>query len=240
MKLVKKANQDLARKFKDDYLSISAFIKTIRENHPDFQRPAADYDSWFIKDKQSGKYLRGFENWDSIDGRLIQFIITGPMFWLGLVDLAASRESVAGNTEIRITGFRISSWGLKLLNNCSPDIIDESKLKIQLSSSGIVRVPVRIERRIRYQLSRFCSWERIKSDYYIYRLRAEALDNARKQGLLVKHLVRILHDHIEIVPPNILRALRDWEKNGSQAKLEKVIILRLFKKSRYIKKASKF
>ena len=38
-----------------------------------------------------GDYLRGFSTWDEVDGALVRFLITGPMHWLGLVDLAAPR-----------------------------------------------------------------------------------------------------------------------------------------------------
>ncbi|HEX9018308.1 MAG TPA: hypothetical protein VF806_03935, partial [Anaerolineaceae bacterium] len=34
--------------------SLSAFVSAIHEEHPDFQRPAGDYDSWFIRQEQSG------------------------------------------------------------------------------------------------------------------------------------------------------------------------------------------
>ena len=29
--------------------SLAAFVAAVREQHPDFQRPAGDYDSWFIR-----------------------------------------------------------------------------------------------------------------------------------------------------------------------------------------------
>ncbi|MFN3492852.1 MAG: hypothetical protein ACK40V_11610, partial [Anaerolineales bacterium] len=45
--------------------SIPAFVKGIKEKYPDFQRPAGDYDSWFIKLASDGQFLRGFAYWDA-------------------------------------------------------------------------------------------------------------------------------------------------------------------------------
>ncbi len=41
--------------------SLPVFIRAIKEKYPDFQRPAGDYDSWFIKRIADGVYLRGFD-----------------------------------------------------------------------------------------------------------------------------------------------------------------------------------
>ena len=49
----------------------------------------------------SGEYLRGFEHWDEVDGRLIRYIITGPLHWLGVLDLARPEA------EQEVTAFRL-------------------------------------------------------------------------------------------------------------------------------------
>jgi hypothetical protein len=40
--------------------SINAFVRDIKQKYADFQRPAGDYDSWFIQRASDGEYLRGF------------------------------------------------------------------------------------------------------------------------------------------------------------------------------------
>ena len=69
--------------------SLASFVKAIHDRDPDFQRPAGDYDSWFIRSTRSGEFLRGFECWDEVDGALLRFLISGPLHWLGFLDLAA-------------------------------------------------------------------------------------------------------------------------------------------------------
>ena len=57
--------------------SLPAFLRGIKDKYPDFQRPAGDYDSWFIKRLSDGTYLRGFDRWDEVDGALLRYLITG-------------------------------------------------------------------------------------------------------------------------------------------------------------------
>ena len=82
--------------------SIASFVQAIKQKHPDFQRPAGDYDSWFIKRASDGQYLRGFDSWNEVDGALIRFIIN-TLHWLGQVDLAV------GERATEATAFRIMS-----------------------------------------------------------------------------------------------------------------------------------
>jgi len=49
-------------------VSLNAFIQAIKQTQPDFQRPAGDYDSWYLYDINAQTYLRGFEYWDQVDG----------------------------------------------------------------------------------------------------------------------------------------------------------------------------
>ena len=76
----------------DKWWNINSFINDIKKKYPDFQRPAGDYDSWFIKRESDGQYLRGFKSWDEVDGTLIRFFITDILYWLGMVELASPEE----------------------------------------------------------------------------------------------------------------------------------------------------
>jgi hypothetical protein len=75
--------------------SVESFIAAVRDRQPDYQRPAGDFDSWYVRDATTGDYLRGLEHWERIDGALIRSILTGPLRWLGLLsgdELAFSRD----------------------------------------------------------------------------------------------------------------------------------------------------
>ena len=43
------------------FWSLAAFINSIRQTYPDFQRPSGDYDSWYLRSRDTGEFLRGFD-----------------------------------------------------------------------------------------------------------------------------------------------------------------------------------
>ena len=79
--------------------SLDSFVSAVKERQPDFQRPASDYDSWYIRDASGGQFLRGFENWDRVDGALVRWLIQQPLAWLGAVELAPIRPSLGDQSD---------------------------------------------------------------------------------------------------------------------------------------------
>ncbi len=191
--------------------SLSAFVKAIKEKFPDFQRPAGDYDSWFIKRTSDGQFLRGFAYWDQVDGALIRYIIQ-TLHWLGKLDVA-SPESGAG-----ITAFRLSSF--------TED--GNNKGKIIVSSSGKISVSRNFSRAVRYQIARFCEWDDEKKDDYIYSVSAQSLKRASEQGLKAEQLLAVLVKYTNgNVPPAMVKALKRWEAHGTEARVENLLVLRV-------------
>ena len=196
--------------------SLSAFIRDIKQKYADFQRPAGDYDSWFIKRASDGQYLRGFASWDQVDGALIKYFITNILHWLGQVDLCIAE----GVTEP--TSFQIISHPSQATN------LENQKLHI--SSQGLISIPRLTPRVVRYQVSRFCEWEDPKDDVYRYRLSTNSLTKAKEQGLKVEHLLALLTKHTDAgVPPSLVKALKRWEVNGTEARVQTQVILKVSK-----------
>lgn len=201
--------------------SLDSFITGVRERQPDFQRPAGDYDSWFLRDRESGEYLRGFESWDQVDGALARFIIAGPLHWLGILDLAAPAPDKPA------TAFRWSNWSNALLAGKPAPGLPVEEEKLQVASDARLRLSPRVPCAVRYQVARFCTWEKREHDVYRYRLTPASLGKARQQGLRVSHLLALLRRHADAIPPALVRALERWEDMGSEARFEKLLVLRL-------------
>ena len=204
--------------------SLPAFVRDVKAKYPDFQRPAGDYDSWFIKRESDGSFLRGFASWDSVDGALIRYLIGGPLFWLGMVDLAAP------DPENRIqAGENAAPTAFRAANNdaWSPNI---ETAKLSVASNGRISVPRLVPRAARYQIARFCEWEAEKDDEYRYRVTPVSLARARQQGLKPGHLVGVLRKCAAgPLPPPFVRALGRWEVNGSEARIESLVVLKVSK-----------
>jgi hypothetical protein len=201
--------------------SLNSFISAIKQHNPDFQRPAGDYDSWFIRSSTSSEYLRGFEHWDEVDGRLIRYIITGPLHWLGVIDLAHPEG------EQKITAFRLSGWSKALLNDKAPEGLPVEEEPLVVRSDARLSARQLVPRRVRYQVARFCEWVKETPDEYQYRISPGSLARARQQGLSVSQLIALLTRHAKVVPPSLIKALERWENQGSEARLEQMVVLRV-------------
>ncbi|HSL44947.1 MAG TPA: helicase-associated domain-containing protein [Anaerolineales bacterium] len=192
--------------------SIAALIRDVKQKYADFQRPAGDYDSWFVKRELDGQYLRGFSSWDQVDGALIKYFITHILYWLGQVDLCTA-DSATEPTSFRVTNAHASG--------------KEDK-RLHVSSQGLISVPRLAPRVVRYQVSRFGEWEEPKEDVYRYRISTRSLTRAKEQGLKVEHLLALLARHTDAgAPPSLIKALKRWEVNGTEARVQTQIILKV-------------
>jgi hypothetical protein len=205
------------------FWSLGSFVAAVRQAYPDFQRPAGDYESWYVRDQASGEFLRGFEHWEAVDGALIRYLITGPMHWLGMVDLA----SFEAEAPAPPAAFRLSAWAPGLLTGANPPALPPENASLKVASDARLYVSRRTPRSARYQLARFCAWDGEDEDGYRYRLAPSALERARKQGLRTSHLLALLRRHAASVPPNLARALDRWEEQGAEARLEQLLVLRV-------------
>ncbi len=193
--------------------SLPAFIRDVKAKYPDFQRPAGDYDSWFIKRETDGEYLRGFAHWDQVDGALARYFITGVLFWLGQVELASPEEGAEP------TAFRVISE--------KPRGKSEEG-KIVARSNGQIAVPRFAPRAVRYQVARFCEWDVAREDEYRYIITPPSLKKAGEQGLKVEHLLVLLAKYTSAgIPPVLVKALKRWEVNGTEARVQTQVVLRV-------------
>jgi hypothetical protein len=208
------------------FWSLLAFIASIRQTDPDYQRSAGEYDTWYLRDRATGAYLRGFEHWEMVDGELVRFIIGGPLHWLGVVDLGLPAVS-EGEGAAAATAFRLTAWATDLLNLKAPAGLDSEVDRLQTGSNARVRAPRLMKRSVRYQLARFAAYEKFGQDHYQYRLTPASLDAAVKSGLRVAQLMALLRRHAGALPPSLTQALEGWEANGSRARLDQLLVLRV-------------
>ena len=194
--------------------NINTLVSDVKKTAPDFQRPAGDYDSWFIRRETDGQYLRGFAYWDQVDGALIRFFIVDILHYLGMAGLASPEEGKD------ITAFKLISPDPR------PSDVENGKLKI--SSNGRISTPRSVPRAARYQLARFCEWDEEKNDEILYHITPESLTKAKEQGLKTEHLIVLLVKHAAAgIPPVLVKALKRWDANGTEARAEMQVILRV-------------
>ncbi|MFH1184471.1 MAG: helicase-associated domain-containing protein [Chloroflexota bacterium] len=198
--------------------SLRGFVGDIKQQQADFQRPAGDYDSWFVRSAADGGYLRGFSSWDRVDGALVRFLVTDVMHRLGLVHIAGAGE------DNEPSAFRLPG----AQGQTSPAAPAAEDGKLHISSQGKITASHKVPRAVRYQLARFCEWEDQGPDEYRYRISPRALQRASKQGLKVEHLVTLLARHGDAgIPAAVVKGLKRWESAGTEARTENQIVLRV-------------
>jgi hypothetical protein len=102
--------------------------------------------------------------------------------------------------------------------------------KLHISSQGLISIPRLTPRVVRYQVSRFCEWGQPKDGTYRYRVSTNSLAKAKEQGLKVEHLIALLTKHSEAgIPPTLVKALKRWEMNGTEARMQTQVILKVSK-----------
>lgn len=192
---------------------IDALIDMIRQQAPDFAR--ADFDTWYIRDATSGEYLRGFADWDRVEGALIHYILTHPLFWLGVVDLDAEQSL-----------FRLTAHGAILLGRSDATISSEPVARYQVHADATIRVAA-TRRYDRFQLARIADPISV-GDTYLYRLTPASLARAHAQKIDAERISESLKQASRAeLPPPVEKALRRWSEKGVEATLERTLLLRV-------------
>jgi hypothetical protein len=201
---------------------IDSFIATIKNTMPFFQRPSGDFESWMIRSEKTGDSLRGFEHWDEVDGALIRYLIQGPLHWLGILDLGGERIGA------RPVAFKLSGMAADLFSNNSPVGVPVENGTITALRNGKLICPRDVPRAVRYQLARFCEVNGVNDKGYLYQISAGSLKNAIAQGLQADQLSTLLIRHARgAMPASLATALQRWAKNGAQASLNHIVLLRV-------------
>lgn len=201
--------------------SISSVISGIKETDPDFQRPAGDYDSWFIRDLESGAFLHGYNSWDRVEGALLYYLLTGPLHWLGLVNLASR------SAEGRYTAFQLVDQTRGMLTGAPPAVDWREKQPITVKDVRHFIIPVAAPRMLRYQVGRFAELVSASVKDTRYVLTTKSLKKAAEQDLHLGQLLQLLEkDQPGLVPSELRKMEQRWSLKGPEAVFERVTLLR--------------
>lgn len=203
----------------DTWYAFDIFVAGIKQVDPDFQRPAGDYESWYIRDRETGLYVSGFESWDAVEGRLIRYLLTRPLAWLGLVELGK-----AGSEEPP-HAFRLSPEGAAFLELSDPPAPSPPP-RARLGPGFEISMPAP-RRYERFQLARVARWVET-GDRFIYRLTPTSLERAQQQGIAIPRVLEFLQEITEApLPRPVEEALSRWNVRGAEVHLKREVLLRV-------------
>ncbi len=202
------------------WYSLEGLVASVRERHPAFLRPGGDFDSWYLLDSATGRFLRGIEDWDRVDGALLRHTVTGPLYWLGAADLGSPEE---GSPP---THFRLRFN----LREASPPQSSETlqPSPARLTWDGRLLFPPESSLAQRYQVARFARWVRRDPAGYGYRITPGALAAAASQGLDARRVMALMETaSYRPIPPVLRKAITRWADRGVEASLETMLVLRV-------------
>jgi len=204
----------------EQWYELDSFVAALRQVQPDYLRPDGDMDSWLVRDAASGEFLRGMSSWEAIEGALARYLVTGPLHWLGIVDLGTDAES----HQI----FRISAPGSELLSELPPHIPDDrpgAPLAV-IDARLQVTIDLRNSRYQRYQLERLAEWRRHGEGQARYQLSEDSVWQAENAGIttdqMLTFLRRITNDRL---PEIAMRTLQAWGQRYGSASLRHAVLL---------------
>ncbi|MFP4344342.1 MAG: helicase-associated domain-containing protein [Anaerolineales bacterium] len=209
----------LRRCVTDVWYTMADFVTHAHQHTPDFLRLDGDYEAWSPRDAVTGAPLRGFDAWETVEGALLAFLITGPLYWLGLVDLGKSTPWLPPDR------FRVSAAGAALLGAADPPTFLEPA-PIEVRVSGLLLVPP--ERRYeRFQMSRIATPVG-EEGLHLYRLTPRSLKRARRQRIPLERIEGFLEEALEQPLPTTLRqAIEETYRGGGEARMMRGWILRV-------------
>lgn len=217
------AGREALREFLRDFTprgawwSLTDFITAIKETEPDFQRPNGDYTQWNILSADD-EYLKGFENWDAVEGSLLEFYANYPLYWLGMVDLA--------DDAVRLNAYGRAFVGWEQFP-ATPDQDDPMRLNLD----GTIQLSRKVGRIDRFQVMRFTSWEGKANATapYTYKLTPESIRRANEQEITADHIVTFLKriTNNAPLPASVAKLLMPPKTSAvSSVTLERLLVLR--------------
>jgi hypothetical protein len=196
--------------------TVDALLQRLKAQTPDFLR--GDFDTDYIRDAVSGEYLRGAGAWERVEGALIRSIVSGPLFWLGLVNLAVDDQS---------TAFSLTPLGA----TCLGFEVDQPAIKpadyFVVRSSAVIEVAA-ARRYDRFQVARIAELIGLEADGYRYRLTPSSLARAASQKIDAAKVLEFLTRAAgQGPPPSLAKAIQRWAKKGTEVKVERAIVVRV-------------
>jgi len=201
----------------DKWISTLSFIAAIHAVAPDFMRPDGDYDSWYIKDATTKRYVMGYSNWDSVEGALIGYLLHGPLCWLGVV-ASGNGEAQQGMRAC----FRITPAGRDILR-CGPFASEppaSGRPRVRPGSREgrelRLNIPSTMDWYDRFLLERFSAWLTEDALVAEYAIDARTVGNAVRRGVTLPQMLGFLRRISgSRLPAACEQLLRHWGAEAS-------------------------
>jgi hypothetical protein len=203
--------------------TVNDLVGWIKAADPDFQRPDGSYTGWYLRDVETGRYLSGFESWDEVEGRLIRFIVTGPLFWLGALALGEEADAAP-------QAFCLTEAGAAWLGKPLPRELPRPA-HLSIDEQFIITAPLLLPLLDRFRLLRFTE---PAGEPYLpgrptrHRITRGGLARARAGGVAAQAIVEFLQRASGgRAPARVIAALARWDQHGGAVRITRGAVVRV-------------
>ena len=186
------------------WYSLSDFTETVKEHEPNFQRPTGNYNTWYIRSTNTQEFLKGFEQWDEVEGALLRFLINGPLHWLCAIDLA---EPSAGDD----LQFTLSQWGARWLGQDVVQPPEEARRPIVVGDDFTITLPPGTPLSDRFRAERFAIWQ-ASYPQYVYQVNQRSIADAAEAGISTAQILEFLRKRCHQVPEKVVAGLEKFKR----------------------------
>ena len=200
----------------DSWSLYTDVIQRIKRETPDFQRPNGNYDMWYIRDLASGEYVKGFDNWEMVEGRLLRYLVEYPLHWLGMADIGPER-------------YRLTERAMRWIGDEPPNETGSTEA-LTLSDDGLLQLSPAVDRYKRFQAGRFARLQpATPGKPFAYRVTPSSLQQATDVGIGPKRVLQFLTQASADgkVPAGLKRAIERWSENGIEGMVEQTVVIRV-------------
>ena len=192
-----------------------SLLTRLKAQTPDFLR--ADFDTDYLREATTGEYLRGFAAWDRVEGALIQQMLRGPLFWLGLIDVDSDAAA-----------FCVTARGAQLLS-LTHEAVEPAEVDRRFTVRSDATIHVSAARRYdRFQVARVADLIAIVNDEYRYRITPSSLTRANSQKISTEKVLAYVEQNADQgLPPTLAKAIQRWAGKGTEVKVERAVIVQV-------------
>jgi hypothetical protein len=177
-------------------------IGAIKQSEPDFQRPTGDYETWYIRNTNTQEFIKGFEQWEAVEGALLRFLISGPLYWLAALDLA---EPSAGDDQL----LSLSAWGARWLGYELPEPHEALRPGLTVGEDFTITLAPGLSLADRFRVERFAQWQ-ASYPHYVFQITQRSLKRAADNGISPQQILDFLKTHTAQTPEKVVVALQRY------------------------------
>lgn len=186
------------------WYAVEDVVAALQERQPDFQRPDGNYDDWYVRNLNAGRFARGFDDWDLVDGELARFLLLSPMAWLGALRVAETR----GRHLVSLTRDGAIWHGARLAPAQA-----ENQPRFVIHGDFSITVPLDLPLRQRMNIEQVARWQRSGGEY-TYGISQRSLRHAFERGLGADRVLAALRNGSRGVPDRVERAIRKYAQQS--------------------------